>query len=68
MRLNEHQNPMHVENPVPIAKEEFEDSGIVEADDPLDLGYEHGNIVAYEDDFSFNMTVLSTGWKEAELD
>ena len=67
MRLNEHHNPVHVENPVPVAKDELIDSGIVESDDPLDLGYEQGNIVAYEDDFSFNMTVLSTGWKKAEL-
>jgi hypothetical protein len=68
MRLNEHQNPMHAENPVPTSKEELIDSGIVETDDPLDLGYEQGNIVAYEDDLSFNMTVLSTGWEVTELD
>jgi hypothetical protein len=62
MRLNEqpHLNP--------LPKEEPADAGMVEIDDPLDLGFEHGNIVAYDDDFSFNMTVLSTGWKEAELD
>ncbi len=44
------------------------DAGLIEIDDPLDLGFEHGNIVAYDNDFTFNMTVLSTGWKKAELD
>ena len=68
MRLNENQIPMHIENPIPVAKDELVESSIVEVDDPLDLGYDHENIVAYEDDFSFNMTILSTGWKEAELD
>lgn len=62
MRLSEHLSP------VPTPKDEHADQGIIEVDDPLDLGFEHGNIVAYEDDFSFNMTVLSTGWKEAELE
>ena len=52
MRLNENQIPMHIENPIPVAKDELVESSIVEVDDPLDLGYDHGNIVAYEDDFS----------------
>ena len=67
MRLNEHHIPNSAENPVPALKEEAVDFGI-ESDDPLDLGFEHGNIVAYDDDFSFHATVLSTGWKNAELE
>jgi len=65
MRLNE--QPIPVGNSVPSLKEEAMDFG-VESDDPLDLGFEHGYIVAYDDDFSFHATVLSTGWKDAELE
>jgi len=62
MRLNTHPVPN------PASMDEMVDAGLIEIDDPLDLGFEYGNIVAYDNDFSFNMTVLSTGWKKAELD
>ena len=38
----------------------------MEAEDPLDLGYEQGKIVAYGDDFSLNATILSIGWKDTD--
>ncbi len=68
MRLINHHNPIHAESPVSLLKDDAADFGVIESDDPLDLGFEHGNIVAYDDDFSFHATVLSTGWKNVELE
>ncbi|MEQ8194715.1 MAG: hypothetical protein RIB59_09530 [Rhodospirillales bacterium] len=54
--------------PKPLGQDDDSGLSFLEQDDPLDLGYEQGKIVAYDDDFSLNATILSIGWKDAEAD
>ncbi|MEX2450767.1 MAG: hypothetical protein WD407_07930 [Rhodospirillales bacterium] len=66
MRTEERQNIRDRDPLAPLAQDDESDFGFMEAEDPLDLGYEQGKIVAYDDDFSLNATILSIGWKDAD--